>query len=136
MELQTKEQISRVLQCSPVVRCASQYVGMKRRRLFWGNFPPQSIAESYSDGIDLQYFLKPYREATIHHLPTITTNSHSQRSGKQQCLPVTEEGIPSHLYITEQEELFGFPPHYTDGPNLSVTDRRKLLGKSWCVPVL
>ncbi|XP_034232825.1 DNA (cytosine-5)-methyltransferase 3C-like [Thrips palmi] len=136
MELGTKQQMSSYLQCSPVVRCASQFVPMKRKRFFWGNFPSQSIEESDRDGINLQYFLKPYREATVHSMPTLTTNSHSQRSGREQCLPVTEEGVPSHLYITEQEQLFGFPSHYTDGPNLSVTDRRKLLGKAWCIPVV
>lgn len=51
-------------------------------------------------------------------------------------LPVVEEGKPCPLFITELESLFGFPPHFTDGPNLSLTDRRKVLGKSFCVPVI
>lgn len=57
-------------------------------------------------------------------------------SGKTNSLPVAEDGRDTHLLITEQEVLFGFPAHYTDGPNLSISDRRKLLGKAWCVPVV
>lgn len=51
-------------------------------------------------------------------------------------LPVFEDGNETGLLITEIECLFGVPEHYTDTNNLSITDRRKLLGKAWCVPVI
>lgn len=32
--------------------------------------------------------------------------------------------------------VFGFPEHYTDVGNMSVTARHKLIGQSWSVPVV
>lgn len=43
-----------------------------------------------------------------------------------------EDGKESYLLITEIEKAFGFPESYTDGPNLSVPERRQLLGRAWC----
>lgn len=40
------------------------------------------------------------------------------------------------LWITELEEIFGFPRHYTDVKNLSATKRQRLIGKSWSVQTL
>lgn len=51
-------------------------------------------------------------------------------------LPVIEDGQETGLLITERERLFGFPSHFTDGPNLSINQREKLLGKAWSVPVV
>lgn len=56
--------------------------------------------------------------------------------GKSKVHPVEEDGKPASLFITDIEALFGFPKSYTDGPNLTLTDRRRLLGKAFCVPVL
>lgn len=47
-----------------------------------------------------------------------------------------EENEESKLFITEIEKLFGFPESFTDGPNLTVPERRKLLGRAFCVPVV
>lgn len=57
-------------------------------------------------------------------------------TGKQRLLPVIEDGKESALFITEMEQLFGLPESFTDGPNLSITARRRLLGKCFCVPVI
>lgn len=46
------------------------------------------------------------------------------------------KGESDKLWITELEEIFGFPRHYTDVKNLSATNRQKLLGKSWSVQTL
>jgi len=32
--------------------------------------------------------------------------------------------------------LFGFPEHYTDVGNLSISSRRSLLGQAWSIPVI
>lgn len=40
------------------------------------------------------------------------------------------------LWLPEIEEVFGFPRHYTDVGNLSRSDRQKLLGHTWSVPII
>ncbi|KAK3916470.1 DNA (cytosine-5)-methyltransferase 3B [Frankliniella fusca] len=55
---------------------------------------------------------------------------------KNNILPVFEDGYETCLLITGVEALFGLPTHYTDACNLSITDRKKLLGRAWCVPVI
>lgn len=46
------------------------------------------------------------------------------------------KGKADTIWVTELEEIFGFPRHYTDVKNLSATNRQKLLGKSWSVQTL
>ena len=40
------------------------------------------------------------------------------------------------LWLPEIEEVFGYPRHYTDVGNLSRSDRQKLLGHTWSVPII
>lgn len=56
--------------------------------------------------------------------------------GKMEEKPILMMGESDKLWITELEEIFGFPRHYTDVNNLSATNRQKLLGKSWSVQTL
>jgi len=49
---------------------------------------------------------------------------------------VKEDGVDTDLYVTEVEEIFGFPCHYTDVANFNVTQRHNLLGKAWSVQVI
>lgn len=55
---------------------------------------------------------------------------------EEKKLPVVQDGRGSLLFITEEEKLFGFDSHFTDGPNVSTSKRRKLLAKSWSVQVV
>ncbi|KAK3916373.1 DNA (cytosine-5)-methyltransferase 3B [Frankliniella fusca] len=97
----------------------------------------QVAAAGVSETPTLQDYLKPYHKATVSRLPTLTTSSASQRKGHHGKPPVESfSGIPLSLSVTEQEAVFGFRPHYTDTGHLSITQRRKLPGKSWCVPVV
>lgn len=45
-------------------------------------------------------------------------------------------GVFGNLYITEIEQIFGFPKHYTDVGDISVLKRQQLLGRAWSVPVV
>jgi len=56
--------------------------------------------------------------------------------GKAELKPIIMKGKTDTIWITELEEIFGFPRHYTDVKNLSATNRQKLLGKSWSVQTL
>ena len=47
-----------------------------------------------------------------------------------------DEGNKDVLWVQEIEELFGFPRHFTDVGNMSRSDRQKLLGHAWSVPVI
>ena len=57
-------------------------------------------------------------------------------AGHAKKYPVLEEGKESLLFVTELELLFGFREHFTDASDLSVSDRRKLLGNAWSVNVV
>lgn len=130
---------------------------MFRDRLFWVNFPIVPLRPRIRTQLTLQDFLKSHRTANTEIMPTFTTNVSSQRggneqntllSGKPQDLtfnnvfsfcpltgpeklpPVIYEGEEEFVAINEQELLFGFPEHFTDCDNLSVTDRRVLLGRA------
>ncbi|KAK3920624.1 DNA (cytosine-5)-methyltransferase 3A [Frankliniella fusca] len=92
---------------------------------------------TYTDqttGLELQDFLRPNRNANFSSVKTVTTNRYNLKKGVAK--PVTMNGTESHLYVYEVESLMGFPIHYTDGCNLSVTQRLQLLGRGWCAPVV
>ena len=52
------------------------------------------------------------------------------------AFPVKMNGNADTLWMTELETIFGFPIHYTDARNISVTKREQLLGKAWSVHVV
>jgi len=56
-------------------------------------------------------------------------------SGKKDDakFPVVEDGHGKSLLVVERERAFGFPTSFTDGAGLSINDRRKMLGRAWCV---
>ncbi|XP_034251362.1 DNA (cytosine-5)-methyltransferase 3C-like [Thrips palmi] len=131
-----RDTISKTLQCRPAKWDASQYLPAKRARLFWGNIPNlHGDQKTEQPPPYLDKILEPYRKAQVVSLPTITTTYHSQ-CGRGVLLPVIQDGHETGLLITERERLFGFPTHFTDGPNLSIRKRECLLGKAWSVPVV
>lgn len=65
-----------------------------------------------------------------------STNVFISVSGKAELKPIMMKGTSDTLWITELEEIFGFPRHYTDVKNLSATNRQRLIGKSWSVQTL
>jgi hypothetical protein len=50
--------------------------------------------------------------------------------------PVQMNGKESTVWMTELEKIFGFPVHYTDTGNITISKRQQLLGRSWSVPVV
>jgi hypothetical protein len=52
------------------------------------------------------------------------------------AFPVEMNGKADTLWMTELEIIFGFPIHYTDAGNMSITKRQHLLGKAWSVHVI
>ncbi|KAK3918988.1 DNA (cytosine-5)-methyltransferase 3B [Frankliniella fusca] len=100
----------------------------QRQRWLWESMggkslvTPRGLISAFSKNHQLQDFLEPYRIAAVKCRPTLTTNSHSQCNRKEQYPAL--------------EALFGLPTHYTDACNLSITDRKKLLGRAWCVPLI
>jgi hypothetical protein len=57
-------------------------------------------------------------------------------SGKNKIFPVKMNGNGDTLWMTELENIFGLPIHYTDTGNLQLSKRRQLLGRAWSVPVV
>uniref|UniRef100_A0A8C6HHU7 DNA (cytosine-5-)-methyltransferase n=1 Tax=Mus spicilegus TaxID=10103 RepID=A0A8C6HHU7_MUSSI len=138
MEVGDKRDISRFLECNPVMIDAIKVSAAHRARYFWGNLPGMNrpVMASKNDKLELQDCLEFSRTAKLKKVQTITTKSNSIRQGKNQLFPVVMNGKDDVLWCTELERIFGFPEHYTDVSNMGRGARQKLLGRSWSVPVI
>ncbi|XP_062292706.1 DNA (cytosine-5)-methyltransferase 3A-like isoform X3 [Scomber scombrus] len=139
MGVSDKRDISRFLECNPVMIDAKEVSAAHRARYFWGNLPGMSrpLAPMTNDKLDLQECLEHGRTAKFEKLRTITTRSNSVKQGKDEHFPVYMDNKEDILWCTEMESrVFGFPVHYTDVSNMSRLARQRLLGRSWSVPVI
>ncbi|KAK5623683.1 DNA (cytosine-5)-methyltransferase 3A [Crenichthys baileyi] len=138
MGVSDKRDISRFLECNPVMIDAKEVSAAHRARYFWGNLPGMNrpLSAMCSDRLDLQDCLEHGRTAKFGKVRTITTRSNSIKQGKDQHFPVFMNEKEDILWCTEMERIFGFPVHYTDVSNMSRLARQRLLGRSWSVPVI
>ncbi|XP_016889227.1 DNA (cytosine-5)-methyltransferase 3A-like isoform X8 [Cynoglossus semilaevis] len=138
MGVSDKRDISRFLECNPVMIDAKEVSAAHRARYFWGNLPGMSrpLTPMANDRLDLQDCLEHGRTAKFEKLRTITTRSNSVKQGKDEHFPVFMDNKEDILWCTEMEKVFGFPVHYTDVSNMSRLARQRLLGRSWSVPVI
>lgn len=138
MSVNDKRDISRFLECNPVMIDAIEVSAAHRARYFWGNLPgmKRPLCASGMDKLELQDCLEHGRVAKFGKVRTITTRSNSIKQGKDQHFPVMMNGKEDILWCTELERIFGFPIHYTDVSNMGRGARQKLLGRSWSVPVI
>ncbi|XP_041815194.1 DNA (cytosine-5)-methyltransferase 3A-like isoform X7 [Chelmon rostratus] len=138
MGVSDKRDISRFLECNPVMIDAKEVSAAHRARYFWGNLPGMSrpLSPMTNDKLDLQECLEHGRTAKFEKLRTITTRSNSVKQGKDEHFPVFMDNKEDILWCTEMERVFGFPVHYTDVSNMSRLARQRLLGRSWSVPVI
>ncbi|XP_072299919.1 DNA (cytosine-5)-methyltransferase 3A-like isoform X5 [Eucyclogobius newberryi] len=122
MGVSDKRDISRFLECNPVMIDAKEVSAAHRARYFWGNLPGMSrpLSAMVNDRLDLQECLEHGRTA----------------KGKDEHFPVYMDSKEDILWCTEMERVFGFPVHYTDVSNMSRLARQRLLGRSWSVPVI
>ncbi|KAM4571318.1 DNA (cytosine-5)-methyltransferase 3B isoform 3-T3 [Fundulus diaphanus] len=122
MGVNDKRDISRFLECNPVMIDAIEVSAAHRARYFWGNLPGMNrpLCASGMDKLELQDCLDHGRVA----------------KGKDQHFPVLMNGKEDVLWCTELERIFGFPVHYTDVSNMGRGARQRLLGRSWSVPVI
>ncbi|XP_036818501.1 DNA (cytosine-5)-methyltransferase 3A isoform X4 [Oncorhynchus mykiss] len=122
MGVSDKRDISRFLECNPVMIDAKEVTAAHRARYFWGNLPGMNrpLTAMFTDRLDLQDCLEHGRTA----------------KGKDQHFPVFMNEKEDILWCTEMERVFGFPVHYTDVSNMSRLARQRLLGRSWSVPVI
>uniref|UniRef100_A0AAY4CNC9 DNA (cytosine-5-)-methyltransferase n=1 Tax=Denticeps clupeoides TaxID=299321 RepID=A0AAY4CNC9_9TELE len=138
MGVSDKRDISRFLECNPVMIDAKEVSAAHRARYFWGNLPGMNrpLTAMANDKLDLQDCLEHGRTAKFGKVRTITTRSNSIKQGKDQHYPVFMNDKEDILWCTEMERVFGFPVHYTDVSNMSRLARQRLLGRSWSVPVI
>ncbi|XP_018594553.2 DNA (cytosine-5)-methyltransferase 3A-like [Scleropages formosus] len=138
MGVNDKRDISRFLECNPVMIDAIEVSAAHRARYFWGNLPGMNrpLCASGMDKLQLQDCLEHGRVAKFGKVRTITTRSNSIKQGKDQHFPVIMNGKEDVLWCTEMERIFGFPVHYTDVSNMGRGARQRLLGRSWSVPVI
>ncbi|XP_036405149.1 DNA (cytosine-5)-methyltransferase 3A isoform X2 [Megalops cyprinoides] len=138
MGVSDKRDISRFLECNPVMIDAKEVSAAHRARYFWGNLPGMNrpLTAMINDKLDLQDCLEHGRTAKFGKVRTITTRSNSIKQGKDQHFPVYMNEKEDILWCTEMERVFGFPVHYTDVSNMSRLARQRLLGRSWSVPVI
>ncbi|XP_076312572.1 DNA (cytosine-5)-methyltransferase 3B-like isoform X2 [Tachypleus tridentatus] len=141
MPQEYKSTITRFLQCDPAMIDSKYFSPQNRARYFWGNIPGMYAPLQHHllhKTISLDSVITPQlnRKAIVDKIRTVTTRSNSLRQGKKCLLPVSMNGGSDVLWVTELEEVFGFPRHYTDAGNIPLGRRQQLLGKAWSVPVI
>ncbi|KAJ3613871.1 hypothetical protein NHX12_020115 [Muraenolepis orangiensis] len=119
MGVSDKRDISRFLECNPVMIDAKDVSAAHRARYFWGNLPGMNrpLAAMCNDKLELQDCLEHGRTAKFGKVRTITTRSNSIKQGKDQHFPV---------YMNEKEDILW----------CTEMERQRLLGRSWSVPVI
>uniref|UniRef100_S4RTF0 DNA (cytosine-5-)-methyltransferase n=1 Tax=Petromyzon marinus TaxID=7757 RepID=S4RTF0_PETMA len=100
-----KRDISRFLECNPVMIDAKDISAAHRARYFWGNLPGMNrpLAVTAVDKLELQDCLEHGRTARFSKIRTITTRSNSIKQGKDQHFPVMMNGREDILWSTEME---------------------------------
>lgn len=130
-----RTEISEHLGREPELIDSANYSPQHRPRLYWSNLPSVSYPISSQD---LQDVLTPNcnRHALVKKIRTVTTRVNSLKQGKNLLKPILMNEESDSVWITELEEIFGFPRHYTDVKNLCATKRQKLIGMSWSVQTI
>ncbi|XP_020290668.1 uncharacterized protein LOC109858126 isoform X2 [Pseudomyrmex gracilis] len=138
MPTQFRLEINRHLGQEPDVIDSADFSPQHRIRLYWHNLPFNPYMPLFHRQQNVQDVLTKncHRHALVKKLRTVTTRSNSLKQGKGEWKPIIMNGQSDSIWITELEEIFGFPRHYTDVKNLSATSRQKLIGKSWSVQTL
>ncbi|EZA48382.1 DNA (cytosine-5)-methyltransferase 3A [Ooceraea biroi] len=139
MPTEYRLEINKHLGQEPDVIDSADFSPQHRLRLYWHNLPLNPYMPLFQKQQDVQDILTPHcnRYALVKKIRTVTTRTNSLRQGSRAELkPIMMRGECDTLWITELEEVFGFPRHYTDVRNLSATNRQKLIGRSWSVQTL
>ncbi|XP_011876208.1 PREDICTED: uncharacterized protein LOC105566647 isoform X2 [Vollenhovia emeryi] len=138
MPTEYRLEINKHLGREPDVIDSADYSPQHRLRLYWHNLPFNPHMPRFETRQDVQDALTPNlnRKALCKKLHTVTGRTGSLLQGKAELKPIMMKGKTDTIWITELEEIFGFPRHYTDVKNLSATNRQKLLGRSWSVQTL
>ncbi|XP_070517519.1 DNA methyltransferase 3 isoform X1 [Cardiocondyla obscurior] len=138
MPTEYRLEINKHLGREPDVIDSADFSPQHRLRLYWHNLPFNPYMPQFESQQDVQDTLTPNlnRKALCKKLRTVTGRTGSLLQGKAELKPIIMKGKTDTIWITELEEIFGFPRHYTDVKNLSATNRQKLLGKSWSVQTL
>ncbi|XP_011707925.1 PREDICTED: uncharacterized protein LOC105462763 isoform X2 [Wasmannia auropunctata] len=138
MPTEYRLEINKNLGREPDVIDSADFSPQHRLRLYWHNLPFNPYMPLFESRQDVQDKLTPNlnRKALCKKLHTVTGRTGSLLQGKAELKPIMMKGKSDTIWITELEEIFGFPRHYTDVKNLSATNRQKLLGKSWSVQTL
>ncbi|XP_077587156.1 DNA (cytosine-5)-methyltransferase 3A-like isoform X2 [Stigmatopora nigra] len=143
MGVSDKRDISRFLECNPVMIDAKDVSAAQRPRYFWGNLPGmnRSLGEwpptsTCHDELEPPECLEHGRTAKFDKIRSIGTRSNAIKQDKDQHFPVSTNEKEDVLWCTEMERIFGFPVHYADASNVSRLARQRLLGRSWSVPVI
>ncbi|PBC27185.1 (cytosine-5)-methyltransferase [Apis cerana cerana] len=131
-------EINKHLGQEPDVIDSADFSPQHRLRLYWHNFPIEPHLLPSQREQDVQDILTPHcqRYSLVKKIRTVTTKVNSLKQGKLALKPILMKDESDSLWITELEEIFGFPRHYTDVKNLSATKRQRLIGKSWSVQTL
>ncbi|KAJ0062900.1 hypothetical protein NL108_008228, partial [Boleophthalmus pectinirostris] len=105
MGVSDKRDISRFLECNPVMIDAKEVSAAHRARYFWGNLPGMNrpLTAMSTDRLDLQDCLEHGRTAKFDKVRTITTRSNSIKQGKDQHFPVFMNEKEDILWCTEME---------------------------------
>jgi len=135
MTVNTKDVISRHLNCNPKKIDAEVISPATRKRFFWSNIPSMdtyTLKYRKGDPSCIKHCLIKERTfECMHKIHTITSKKDSIRIHEHESGHKHTEDC--YLLCEEIELVMGMPPGYTKIAGLTPNDRRKLIAKSWSV---
>ncbi|CAI6377412.1 unnamed protein product [Macrosiphum euphorbiae] len=143
MDIENKDIISEYLECQPIVLDSFHFNPQRRKRYIWSNFPritmlPDIQKLKYVNNapkLDDNLEKNLDRQANVECVGTITSKRSCLQDNKSGD-PVCQDGQYTSLFITEIEQIFGLPQHFTDVADLSISTRQKLLRRAFSGQVI
>ncbi|GJQ12974.1 hypothetical protein GpartN1_g4765.t1 [Galdieria partita] len=144
MNAYDKQIITNALGVEPILVDAARFSAGIRYRYYWTNIPNAKRIWTLEEKANcyLQDILVDHARAQYPKAYTITTNNYAPRAFDNRFNTVWYNDQEKRgLNIIEAERILGFPDHYTEcvkcsSDAQSFRTRWKLLGNSFCVPVI
>lgn len=134
MKKEYQDVITEHLGVKPITINSSEYTAQNRIRLFWTNLPVSDRCDNNICFSEIVESGKPIREKSQTILATIYKENPKSMVKRKKWGLLVDDGCLRKVTPIECERLQGVSDNYTDC--VSNTQRYKMLGNGWTVPVI
>ncbi|XP_076338328.1 DNA (cytosine-5)-methyltransferase 3B-like isoform X5 [Tachypleus tridentatus] len=136
-----KSIITRFLQCEPALIDSKYFAPQNQARYFWGNIPGmyaplQPHFHMLRQAVKLNSSLSSNLNQEVETVSSDTMCNNLPSESKDSLTHGNTSDDKDALRVTDIEQVFGFPKHYTDTGNIPLGRRQQLLAKAWSVPIM